>query len=59
MIAQNMLRTYKGKLILLKNNFEFDDTFDVTKCLKQIDLPDLFHMCAPCAKLPSNITEMC
>merc|ERR1740128_494915 len=24
----------------------FDDSFDVTKCLQQIKMPDLFHVCA-------------
>jgi len=24
----------------------FDDSFDVTKCLQQIEMPDLLHVCA-------------
>ena len=31
----------------------FDDTFDVTKCLQQIEIPDLRHMCASRSELPS------
>ena len=36
----------------------FDDSFDVTKCLHQIEIPDLLHMCATCAELSSNISTM-
>ena len=33
-------------------------SFDVTKCLQQIEIPDLHYMCAPCSELPSNISTM-
>ena len=37
---------------------EFDDSFDVTKSLQQIEIPDLLHFCTPCSELPSNISTM-
>ena len=33
----------------------FDDAGDVTKCLRQIEMSDLFLMCPPSAELPSLI----
>ena len=42
--AQNMLRTFDVKFP--KKIFGFDDSFDITKCLQQIEIPDLLHMCA-------------
>ena len=45
-IAQNMLRTYDVKYGFSNKKFGFDDSFDVTKCLQQIEMPDLLHMCA-------------
>ena len=31
---------------------------DLTKCLKQIEIPDLLHMCAQCSKLPPITSTM-
>ena len=36
----------------------FDDSLDVTKCLQQIEIPDLLHKCAPGNEQPSNIKTM-
>ena len=47
MVAQNILRTYEVKSV---KKFGYDELFDVTQCLEQIEIPDLFHMCAPCSK---------
>ena len=57
MVAQTMLVTNKINRSLPKK-IGFDDSFDVTKCLQQIEIPDLLHMCAPCSELPSNISTM-
>ena len=46
MVAQNMLRTYDVKQVFSENNFGFNDSFDVTKCPQQIEMPDLLNMCA-------------
>ena len=46
MVAQNMLRTHED--FRRKKN----------KCLQQIEMPDLLHMCAPHSELPSNIRTM-
>ena len=46
MVAQNMLRTYVENRIFSENNFGFDDSFDVTKCLQQIEMSGILHMCA-------------
>ena len=40
MVAQNMLRTYEEKYVLL----EQEKSFSVTKCLQQIEIPDFLHM---------------
>ena len=34
------------------------DSFDVTKCFKKIEIPDLYQMCAPFPGLPSKISTM-
>ena len=39
-----MLRTYEVNFVFPKKN-GFDDSFDVTKCLRQIEIPDLLLMC--------------
>ena len=57
MLAQNMLRTYDVKQVLSEKN-GFDDSFDVTKCLQRVEISYLLHMCAPCSKLPSDISGM-
>ena len=36
----------------------FDDIFDVTKCLQQIGMADLLHVCAQWNEQPSNIKTM-
>ena len=36
----------------------FDDSFDVTKCLQQIEMPDLLHVSAKLNEQPSNIKTM-
>ena len=35
----------------------FDDSFDVTKCLQETEIPDLLHMCTLCSELPSNTSN--
>ena len=57
MVAQNKLRTNKVKRSFRKI-IGFDDTFDVAKCLQHIEMPDLFHKCAPCSDLPSIKSSM-
>ena len=39
MVAKTRLRAYDVKKF-------FSDSFDVTKCLQQIEMPDLILMCA-------------
>ena len=34
----------------------FDDSFDVTKCLQQIEIPDMLS--AQCSELTSNVNTM-
>ena len=47
MVAQNMLRMYDVKKVFFrKKKIGFDDSFDVTKCLQQLEMPDLLHICA-------------
>ena len=46
MVAQNMLHTYGIKEVFLKKTIGFDDSFDVTKRLQEIEIPDLLHVCA-------------
>ena len=59
MAAQNILRTNEVKYVFSEENkIGFDYSFDVTKCLQQLEIPDLFHMCAPCSELPSDIRTM-
>ena len=48
MVAQNILRTFEEKEVCSETNFGFDGSFDVTKCHQQIEIPELFNMCAPC-----------
>ena len=54
-VAQNMLRTYEVKEVFSEKNTRFDDSFLISKCHQQIEIPDLLHMCTPCSELPSNI----
>ena len=46
MLAQNMLRTYDINKVFFEKKIEFDDSLDATKCLQQIEMPDLLHVCA-------------
>ena len=47
MVAHFTLRTYDViKVSFSKKKIKFDDSFDVTKCLQQIEMPDLLHVCA-------------
>ena len=46
MVAHFTLRTYDVNKVFSEKKIGFDDSFYVTKCLKQIEMPDLFHMCA-------------
>ena len=32
--------------VFFEKQNEFDDSFDVTKCLQQIEMPDLLYVCA-------------
>ena len=46
MVAENMLRTYDVKEIFSEKKIGFYDSFDVTKCHQQIEMPDLLYVCA-------------
>ena len=46
MVAPLTLRTYDVNKVFFRKKIEFDDSFDVTKCLQQIEMPDLLHVCA-------------
>ena len=39
------------KICLFRKWMEFDDSFDVTKCLQQIEIPGLLYNCATCFEL--------
>ena len=52
-----ILGTYIYKMVAVFG-FGFDDSFDVTQGLQQIEIHDLLHQCAPCSELPSNISNM-
>ena len=41
-----------------KKKLGFDDSFDVTKRLQQIEIPDLLNVCAQRSELPSDISTM-
>ena len=58
MVAQNMLRMYEVKYVFSEKLFGFGDSFDVTKCLQQFEMPDVWHMSAPCSELPSTVSTM-
>ena len=40
MVTQNMLHMCKGRQVAYDNNFIFGTTFDLTKCLEQLKLPN-------------------
>ena len=42
----------------MKKTIEFEDSLNITKCLKQIEISDLLNICAPCSELPFNISTM-
>ena len=46
MVTQNMLRAYDVKKVFSEKKIGFEDSFDVTKCLRQFEMSDLLHMCA-------------
>ena len=46
MVAHFTLRTYDVNNVFYQKKIGFNDSFDVTKCLHQIDIPDLLHICA-------------
>ena len=47
MVAHFTLRTNdENKVFFREKKIGFDDSFDETKCLKQIEMPDLLHVCA-------------
>ena len=47
MVAHFTLRTNdENKVFFREKKIGFDDSFDVTKCLQQIEMPDLLHVCA-------------
>ena len=46
MIAHFTLRTnYKNK-VFFRKKIGFDESFEVTKCLQQIEMPDFLYVCA-------------
>ena len=46
MVAHLTLRTNDENKVFFRKKIGFDDSFDVTKCLQQIEMPDLLHVCA-------------
>ena len=47
MVAHFMMRMNdENKVFFPEKNIGFDDSFDVTKCLQQIEMPDLLHVWA-------------
>ena len=46
MVAHFILRTYDVNKAFFQKKIEFDESFNVTKCLQQIEMPDLLHVCA-------------
>ena len=55
MVTENMLRSYKEKKVFSENK---NRIVDVTKCLLQIEIPNLLQMCATCSRQPSNISTI-
>ena len=45
---QGVPESYRGPISAIVS---LRPSFDVTKCLQQIETPDVFHMCAPCFEL--------
>jgi len=46
MVAHFMLRTYDINKVFFRKKIGFEDSFDVTKCLQQIEIPNLLNVCA-------------
>ena len=46
MVAHFTLRTNDETRSFSEKKIGFDDSFDVTKCLPQIEMPDLIRVCA-------------
>ena len=46
MVAQKMLRKYDVKKVYSEKKIGFDDSFDVNKCIIQIEIPALLFMSA-------------
>ena len=46
MVAYFTLRTNDENKVFFRKKIGFDDSFDVTKCLQQIEMPNLLHVCA-------------
>ena len=46
MVANFTLRTYDVNKSPFLKKIGFDDSINVTKCLQQIKMPELLHMCA-------------
>ena len=53
LITQNTLRTSKGIQVYIENDLNFTAASDLNKCLKQIELPVLFHSFAPISEFPA------
>ena len=45
MVTHFTLRTNDENKVFFRKKIEFDDSFDVTKCLQQIEMLDLLHVC--------------
>ena len=46
MVAHFTLCTNDGNKVFFPKKNGFDDSFDVAKCLQQIEIPELLHVCA-------------
>ena len=46
MVAHFTVRTNDKTKVFSDKKIGFDDSFDVTKCLQQIEMPDLLQVCA-------------
>ena len=55
MDAHYTLRTNDENRVFFEKK---SDYFDVTKCLQQIEKPDLLHVCAYSNEQPSNLKTM-
>ena len=57
-VAHNMLRTFEVKQVFSEKKIGLDDYINVIKCLQQIEIPNLLHMCATGSELASNISTV-